>query len=129
VHRDGGHASLKQRQGNGRGPRQQEGLRQTGGGGERGYSQVALSILWSEPAAQIETGRLHIAPSDMGRALIAGFSAVEVNDTPMQTLGPITLATPAPMRVRPCFHAFPDGQERTSAYLVDDVRIRVTNRK
>ena len=39
--------------------------------GEHGYWHVAKSILLSELAAQLETGRLRIAQSEMGRELIA----------------------------------------------------------
>ena len=54
--------------------------------GEHGYWHVAKSILLSELAAQLETGRLRIAQSEMGRELIAELSALEVNYTPSGNL-------------------------------------------
>jgi hypothetical protein len=54
--------------------------------GERGYWHVAKSILLSELAAQLETGRLRIAQSEMGKELIAELSAFEVNYTPSGNL-------------------------------------------
>jgi hypothetical protein len=57
----------------------------TGGGnqsrGERGYWNVSKMILLSELAAHLESGRLRIAASDMGRELIAELNSFEVDFT------------------------------------------------
>jgi hypothetical protein len=47
---------------------------------------VARSILLSELGAQLETGRLRMAQSEMGRELIAELSAFEIKYTPSGNL-------------------------------------------
>jgi hypothetical protein len=53
---------------------------------EQGYWQVAQSILPSEPAAQLETGQLRIAQSEMGKGADRRAFRLQVNSTAAQAI-------------------------------------------